>query len=131
MGGLGGGRNERIKAGWGPVRVGVSVMVWLEALIVVGFTLTIAIQLLTLRSTHAMIHQLLEALDTRLAEAIQAVISDLPLGDLPEPPSPLAQFLLGLLQDQMGNRGSPLSSDLPRDLKGQFANVIEVSGDQS
>ena len=78
-----------------------------------------------------MIHQLLEALDTRVAEAIQAVISDLPLGDLPEPPSPLAQFLLGLLQDQMGNRGSALSSEMPRDLKGQFANVIEVSGDQS
>tara|TARA_Y100000310_G_scaffold172587_1_gene172699 strand:- start:331 stop:651 length:321 start_codon:yes stop_codon:yes gene_type:complete len=106
-------------------------MVWIEGLLIVGFTVTIAIQLLTLRSTHALLLQLLEELDGRLAEAIQAVISDLPLGDLPEPPSPLAQFLLGLLQDQMGNRGSALSSELPRDLKGQFANVIEVSTDQS
>jgi len=106
-------------------------MVWIEGLLIVGFTLTISIQLLALRSTHAMLHQLLEALDTRLAEAIQAVLSDLPLGDLPEPPNPLAQFVLGLLQDQIGNNSRGLSGDLPRDLQGRFENVIEVSGDQS
>ena len=106
-------------------------MVWIEALIVAGFTLTIGIQLLTLRSTHAMLHQLLEELDGRLAEAIQAVLSDLPLGDLPEPPNPLAQFVLGLLQNQMGEASRGLSPDLPRDLKGQFQNVVEISGDQS
>jgi len=106
-------------------------MVLIEALIVAGFTLTIAIQLLSLRSTHAMLHQLLEALDTRLAEAIQAVLSDLPLGDLPEPPNPLAQFVLGMLQNQMG--GSPAGGppDLSRDLKGQFQNVVEINRDQS
>jgi len=106
-------------------------MVWLEALIVAGFTLTISIQLLALRSTHAMLHQLLEALDTRLAEAIQAVLSDLPIGDLPEPPNPLAQFVLGMLQNQMGQNSRGLSPDLPRDLQGRFENVIELNEDQS
>jgi len=105
-------------------------MVWLEAMIGVGFVITIAIQLLSLRSTHAMMTQLLEALDSRLAEAIQAVLSDLPLGDLPDPPNPLAQFVLGMLQNQMTSRGGGIPPDLPRDLQGRFENVIEVSGDQ-
>ncbi len=131
MGGSGRREKERIKAGWVPVPVRLEQYMLMEALIIGGFALSITIQLLVLRSTHALLLQLLETLDQRIAEAIQSVLADLPLGDLPEPPSPLAQFLLGLLQDSMkgGSQGS--IQELPRDLKGQFQNVVELSTDQS
>jgi hypothetical protein len=131
MGGSGRREKERIKAGWVPVPVRLGQYMLIEALIIGGFVLSITIQLLVLRSTHALLLQLLETLDQRIAEAIQSVLNDLPLGDLPEPPSPLAQFLLGLLQDSMGSGSQESPAGLPRDLKGQFQNVVELNTDQS
>tara|TARA_R110000824_G_C15218412_1_gene677372 strand:- start:394 stop:789 length:396 start_codon:yes stop_codon:yes gene_type:complete len=131
MGGSGRREKERIKAGWVPVPVRLGQYMLIEALIIGGFVLSITIQLLVLRSTHALLLQLLETLDQRIAEAIQSVLNDLPLGDLPEPPSPLAQFLLGLLQDSMGSGSQGSPAGLPRDLKGQFQNVVELNTDQS
>jgi len=93
-----------------------------EALIVIDLVVTIGVLVLMHRSTMILSHQMLDAIDERLAKAIKAIIEDLPLEGI-EPPSPLAQFLLGMLQQKVQDGGAP------RDLKGQFANVIEIDGD--
>lgn len=99
-------------------------MILTDVLIVFGFTLTIAILLLMHRATMILSGQLLQEIDSRMAEAIKSVISELPLEGV-EPPSPLAQFLLGMLQQNVQAGGTP------RDMKGQFSSVIEIDGDSS
>jgi len=58
----------------------------------------------------------LEELDSKLAQAIQKVISELPLGDF-EAPNAFQQFLMQLIQ-QKTTAGSV--EIIPRDPKGQF-----------
>ena len=58
----------------------------------------------------------LEELDSKLAQAIQKVISELPLGDF-EAPNAFQQFLMQLIQ-QKTTAGSV--EIIPRDAKGLF-----------
>jgi len=58
----------------------------------------------------------LEELDSKLAQAIQKVISELPLGDF-EAPNAFQQFLMQMIQ-QKTTAGSV--EIIPRDPKGQF-----------
>ena len=58
----------------------------------------------------------LEELDSKLAQAIQKVISELPLGDF-EAPNAFQQFLMQLIQ-QKTTAGTV--EIIPRDPKGQF-----------
>jgi len=58
----------------------------------------------------------LEELDSKLAQAIQKVISELPLGDF-EAPNAFQQFLMQLIQ-QKTTAGS--IEIIPRDAKGLF-----------
>jgi len=58
----------------------------------------------------------LEELDSKLAQAIQKVISELPLGDF-EAPNAFQQFLMQMIQ-QKTTAGTV--EIIPRDTKGQF-----------
>ena len=113
-----------LRAGWVGVGSGSITMLLTEALIIIDLVVTIGVLVLMHRATMILSHQMLEAIDERLAAAIKSLVEDLPLEGI-EPPSPIAQFLLGMLQQNMTPPGSP------RDMKGQFASVIEIDGDSS
>jgi hypothetical protein len=97
-------------------------MILTDALILGQFCVILGVLLLMQRSIMILVAQLLEEIDHRVAAAIKSVVEDLQIEGL-EPPNPIQQLLFGVLQDRMSS-GSP--GKTPRDLKGQFANVIEI-----
>ena len=59
-------------------------------------------------------------LDSTIAEAIKTVLAG--NFDLPEPPSPFQQILMGMIQDKMkGNQEKIPNIELVRDKKGKFS----------
>ena len=59
-------------------------------------------------------------LDSTIAEAIKTVLAG--NFDLPEPPSPFQQILMGMIQDKMkGNSDKIPNIELVRDKKGKFS----------
>jgi hypothetical protein len=102
-------------------------MLLTDALVVAGFALTISILVLMHRATMILSQQLLEEIDERLAHAIKSLVESLPLEGI-EPPNPLVQLLMSHLQSSMQNPGAQGS---PRNMQGQFTDVIEIKGDDS
>jgi len=55
-------------------------------------------------------------LDVKLAQAIQKLLDDLPIGDI-EPPNPMQMMIMQILQDNMAKNPAKV---IPRDEKGLF-----------
>ena len=55
-------------------------------------------------------------LDAKLAQAIQKLLDDLPIGDI-EPPNPMQMMIMQILQDNMAKNPAKV---IPRDEKGLF-----------
>ena len=93
-------------------------MVYLEAIIITIICINLAFSLWQTRLLALVIKNTASKLDSSLAQSLQSIVSELPIGDF-EPPHPKQQLITQVLQDKMA---PPIvAKEVSRDEAGKFS----------